>query len=84
MVFKKSETPKGPGRPKNIPVVYAVTFESETLPPITLTGTVCASNPHRIAYLATREARKQAKGIRWSSLVVLISKTGPVGPSEAR
>jgi hypothetical protein len=57
-----------------------VTFESDVNAPLTVTGTILASNPARSAYLAVKDARLRAKGIRWSSLVVLIAKDGPVGP----
>ncbi len=77
MAFTKKE---GAGRPPKQTQHYAVTFESDTLAPLTITGTILASNPARSAYLAVRDARLRAKGIRWSSLVVLLSKNGPVGP----
>lgn len=68
------------GRPAKITLFYAVTFEHPINAPVTVTGMVQASNPARSAYLCVREARSRAKGIRWSSLSVLIDKTGPVGP----
>jgi hypothetical protein len=70
------------GAPPRLPVFYAVTFESATLPPVTLTGQVLASNPARSAYLAVRDARSRAKGLRWSSLVVVLDKQGSIGPPQ--
>ena len=85
MVFKANPDKPTRGRPPKQTLFYAVTFESHTLPPVTIAGTVLASNPARTAYLAVKDARKKAKGLRWSSLVVLIDKTGPVGPrADAR
>jgi hypothetical protein len=66
------------GRPPKQPINYAVTFESNALPPVTIRGTIQASNPARSVYLAVKDARSQAKGIRWSSLSVLLSKDGAV------
>ena len=80
MAFKSKA---GAGRPPKQTQHYAVTFESDTNAPLTITGTILASNPARSAYLAVRDARTRAKGVRWSSLVVLLSKTGPVGPATA-
>ena len=74
----KSDTPKM-GRPPKQRMFYAVTYESETNAPLTVTGDIQASNPARSAYLATRDSRLRAKGIRWSSLVVVLDKKGPIG-----
>jgi hypothetical protein len=80
-----SKNPDGPkrGRPVKTTVFYAVTFEHPTNAPLTVSGSICASNPARTAYLAVKDARSRANGIRWSSLVVLIDKTGPVGQKAA-
>lgn len=64
------------GRPRRKPMAYVVTFEQETQAPRTVRGSVVAGSPHRGAYLAVRDAAKQAKGQRWSSLVVVLDKTG--------
>lgn len=58
---------------------YSVTFEQEINAPLTVTGQVVSSSPHRSVYLAVKEARSRAKGVRWSSLVVVIDKNQPIG-----
>lgn len=75
-----SSNPARIGRPPRQPLWYAVTFESLTNAPLTVTGQIMASNPARSAYLAARDARRRAKGIRWNSLVVVLSKDGAIGP----
>jgi hypothetical protein len=53
---------------------YAVSFESLTLPPVTLRGEVLASSTQAGARLAVKKAMSEAKGRRWSSLVVLLER----------
>lgn len=83
MVFQKKSDAPTRGRPTAKDVFYAVTFETGLYAPLTLTGTVCASNPARIVYLAVKDAKLKAKGVRWTSLAVLVDKSGPVGPQSA-
>ncbi len=80
MVFKPKDgiAPKL-GRPAKSTQFYAVTFENDHGAPLCLSGQVTSSSPHRSVYLAVKEARQKAKGFRWSSLVVVIDKTHPVG-----
>ncbi len=82
MPFASTEASRKRGHPEKATLFYAVTFESATCPPVTLTGTVKASNPARSAYLAVRDARSRAKGVKWRSMVVLIDKDGKVGPDD--
>ena len=60
------------------PFRYAVTFESLTLPPLTLQGEVIAASTQAGARLAVKEAMKNAPGRRWSSLSLLLER-----PSES-
>ena len=85
MVFtsKNPDAPKR-GRPAKSTQFYAVTFEHPTNAPLTVSGSIQASNPARSVYLAVRDARSRAKGVRWNSLVVLIDKDGPVGLKAAQ
>ena len=54
---------------------YAVTFESLTLPPLTIRGVVIAGETQAIARLAVKDAMSQAKGKHWSSLSILLERT---------
>lgn len=53
---------------------YAVTFESLTLPPLTLRGEVIAASTQAGARLAVKNAMSEAKGRRWTSLAVLLER----------
>lgn len=53
-------------------VEYAVTFEFEQQPPITHRGTVTATEAGTCSARAVKEAMKVHKGLRWSSLVVVL------------
>jgi hypothetical protein len=53
---------------------YAVTLESRSNPPVTMRGEVEASKAQAGCRLAAKAALPQAKGKRWSSLVVLLEK----------
>lgn len=77
-----SSRPVKVGRPPKQPLWYAVTFESVTNAPLTITGQILASNPARSMYLAVRDARNRAKGVRWNSLAVVLTKDGPIGPAS--
>lgn len=71
------------GRPPKQTIYYSVTFELHAGRPTTCNGTVLASHPARTAYLAVREAKKQAKGLRWDSFVVVVDKHGPLNTEGA-
>jgi hypothetical protein len=63
---------------------YAVTFESLTLPPLTIRGEVIAGETQTIARLAVKDAMSQAKGKHWSSLSILLERTdADAGVEEA-
>ncbi len=80
MVFQAKD-PNAPriGRPVKSTQFYAVTFENDHGAPVTLSGKITSSSPHRSVYLAVREAHQKVKGFRWSSLVVVIDKNHPIG-----
>ncbi len=59
---------------------YAVTFEFETKPPLTLRGDVSASGMPTLVARAARTAMREAGRQTWSSVVVVIGRVTP--PSE--
>jgi hypothetical protein len=61
-----------------MPFRYALTFESITLPPLTIRGEVIAGSTQAGARLAVKDAMSHAKGKRWSSLSLLLER-----PEEA-
>lgn len=60
---------------------YAVTFEFETKPPLTLRGEVSASGMPTLLARAARTAMREAGRQTWSSVVVLIERV-TVSPSS--
>ena len=55
-------------------VSYAVTFEFETKPPLTLHGDVSASGMPTLVARAARIAMREAGRQTWSSVVVVIER----------
>lgn len=53
-------------------VVYSVTFEFETKPPLTHRGVVVASSAATCVARATRESQKVLKPVAWSSLTCVL------------
>lgn len=53
-------------------ITYSVTFEFETMPPVTHRGTVVASQVATGCRLAVRDAQKALKPRGWQSLVLNI------------
>jgi hypothetical protein len=53
---------------------YALTFESLTLPPLTLRGHVIAASTQAGARLATKQAMSRAPGRRWTSISLLLER----------
>ncbi len=53
---------------------FHVTFENETNAPNTVSGTVDATGVGTAANRAIKAAKKELRGIRWSSLVVVLEK----------
>lgn len=53
---------------------FSVTFEHPTLPCKTLTGILIASGPATAANRVIKIAKKEFKGVRFSSLVVVLEK----------
>lgn len=53
---------------------FHVTFENETKGPATVTGTVDAGGPATAANRAVKAAKKELKGVRWTSLVIVLEK----------
>ena len=54
---------------------WAVTLENpETMPPDTVRGVLVAGSAQTAASRAVREARRQRKGKRYASLVVLLER----------
>jgi len=56
---------------------YAVTFEFETRPPLTLRGAVSASGMPTLVARAARTAMREAGRQTWSSVVVVIQRANP-------
>lgn len=68
-------------------VRYSVTFEFDTAPPVTHTGTVAASVTPTCFARAARDAIKAHPGLRWSSMVCVLlerldTPTPPPPPDE--
>ena len=55
-------------------IKYQVTFENESNPIRTLSGIVIATGAGTAANRAVKDAKKQAKGARWSSIVIVLEK----------
>lgn len=55
---------------------YAVTYESTIKAPVTIRGQVSGTTPSGMASKAIRSSKSRAKGVRWSSLVILLTKQG--------
>lgn len=53
---------------------YSVTFEHDLNPCRTSRGMLIASGPATAANRAIKIAKKEFKGVRWSSLVVVLEK----------
>ena len=59
-------------------VRYAVTFEFETLPPVTARGVVTGSKVHTLAHRAVEDAWQQLKAPQgWSSFVCCVLERLP-------
>jgi hypothetical protein len=56
---------------------YAVTFEFETKPPLTLRGEVSASGMPTLVARAARTAMRAASRQTWSSVVLVIERVTP-------
>ncbi len=56
---------------------YAVTFEFETKPPLTLRGEVSASGMPTLVARAARTAMREAGRQTWASVVVVIERVTP-------
>jgi hypothetical protein len=56
---------------------YAVTFEFETKPPLTVRGVVSASGMPTLVARAARTAMREAGRQTWSSVVVVIERVTP-------
>ena len=62
----------------------AVTFEFETRAPQTVRFTgIEATGPQTIASRALREARRQARPVNWTSIVVLLQRLDAVPEGDA-
>ena len=57
---------------------FALTFESRTLPPLTIRGEVIAGSTQAGARLAVKDAMFRAPGKRWSSLSLLLERPDEV------
>jgi hypothetical protein len=53
---------------------YAVTFESDTKPPVTVRGEVEATSLPKLAWRAIKDARENAPKIGWSSLCIILDR----------
>jgi hypothetical protein len=62
---------------------YAVTFEFETKPPLTLHGTVSAAGMPTCVARAARTAMREAGRQTWASVVVVIERESPSAIAEA-
>jgi hypothetical protein len=63
-------------------VLYAITFEFQTKPPVTHRGTVAGSSGATCVARATREAQRALRPVSWSSMncVLLERLDGDDGP----
>lgn len=50
----------------------SVTFESDTQPPRVYRGEIVAGSAHTAASRALREARKEHKGVRYTSIAMVL------------
>ena len=64
-------------------VHYAVTFEFDTLPPLTHRGTVSGSTAGTVVKRALQNAMAAHPGVSWSSLVVVLLERLPAEPVTA-
>lgn len=55
-------------------LTYQVTFENNAGNPVVVKGRVSASNVATCAARALKDAKKQAKHVHWTSVVVLLEK----------
>lgn len=55
---------------------YAVTFEYDTKPPVTMRGEIVASAMPTLVARAARQAARDAGRQTWSSVSVLIERAG--------
>ena len=55
---------------------YALTYESDVNPPLTITGEISCALSYQIWRLAAKDARSKAKGkkVYWRSAVLLVEK----------
>ena len=58
-------------------VKYSVTFEFETQPPVTHTGTVAGSTTPTVVKRAVKEAMDAHPGLSWSSFVCVLLERLP-------
>ncbi len=63
---------------------YAVTFEYETKPPLTMRGEISASAMPTLVARATRKAARDAGRQTWSSVSVLIERADDTDDARAR
>lgn len=61
---------------------YAVTFEFETKPPLTLHGEMSASGMPTLVARAARTAMREAGRQTWSSVVVVIERVRPSSEND--
>ena len=54
---------------------YAVTFESDTRPPVTVRGEVESISLPKLAWRAIKDAREKAPKIGWSSISILLDRS---------
>jgi hypothetical protein len=59
---------------------YAVTLESDHLPPRTIRGEIKASRETTVVSKATKEALSRSPRFRWTSLVILLEKGADLAP----
>jgi len=54
---------------------YAVTFESDTKPPVTVRGEVESTSLPKLAWRSIKDAREKAPKIGWSSLCIILDRS---------
>ena len=62
---------------------FAVTYEFQTLPPVTHKGTVFGSTGATCVARATREAQAALRPVGWSSMVCVLLERLPDEPDAA-
>lgn len=53
---------------------YSITFEFETIAPLTTTGTVTASSLRTISARAIDDAISKNPGLNWTSIVIVLER----------